>query len=488
VLTDTVFHTLAYKVTEYDDDINFWAMDEDTNYYVTFHSTAGMIAINLMGIEPDAQKLAEHCAERIYRSMDAFAEENGWREGLTYLDFCWGQSACYFLLALERNTDLKPYDHPWFKASVEWALWGSTPDRQTIACFGDNEPENYSVGSYLARVNALTELNYLLNDEIVSDVTFFQAACIDRKLTDPGFDVDEFDRKKSLYIPGLEWGFARSPLTDENDFYLALKSGVSGYDHNHLDQGSFILAAFSEILISDPGRGGPDVIRKDPYTNCLYEAGLGHNTLIVGDGCYMDLELFPDNPKYFAEPGKITSYEDNGKYVLFTTDNSGLYPTEPLLKFYRTFIYFRPGEFGDDELGKLVIADHVEFSEPIEHSILFHFPGEVELSDTGHARLLNKDARLDYSGFCSVQTVDKTERQESDMQERDSTCYYRSTDGAKKLSDWFHVLIPVRKDAPDTSRPAFASGGGRIVIILDGNELLLVPDEKLGWIVSDGAS
>ncbi len=499
VLRDTVFHTLAYKVTEYDRDINFWANDPDTNYYVTFHSTAGLVAIALGDVEPDATALAEHCWLRIKDSMHAFSSENGWREGLTYLDFCWGQFACYFLLAMERSTDLKPYDDPWFTASIPWALWGALPDYETIACFGDNEPENYSVGSWLYRVGVLTgDVSYIrqaqmsaITNEMALDLPVFHAMCIGRETSGPVFNRFLDNPTITRHMPGLEWGYIRTGAYSrgwygENDFYLAFKSGISGYDHNHLDQGSMILAAYSEILLSDPGRGGPDLIRQDPALNCLFEAGLGHNTLIVNDGCYMDLALFPDNPDYFADPGTITSITETDNFVQYTTNNSGLYPTEPLVDFRRTFIYIKPGIIEGAELGALVIADRVEFSEEIEHSFLFHTPGEVEMIETGLSRLVNGSARLDYYGDCTVPTTDQSERQETTWDIRDSTCYYRSTDGPVRASDWVHVLIPVPDPDPGTIEspaPNFERTIMGMVIAWDDYNFTLMLKPVDGWVV-----
>jgi len=496
VLRDTVFHTLAYKVTEYDHDINFWANDPDTNYYVTFHSTAGLVAIALGDVEPDAKELAEHCWLRIQDSMHAFSSENGWREGLTYHDICWGQFACYFLLALERSTDLEPHDEPLFTASIPWAMWGALPDNETVACFGDNEPENYSVGSWLYRVGVLTgdddyirhaQLSAITND-MALDLPVFHALCIGREHSGP--IMDRFFENQSItrHMPGLEWAYIRtgadsSGWTDENDFYLAFKSGTAGQDHNHLDQGSMILAAYSEILLSDPGRGGPDIIRQDPALNCLFEAGLGHNTLIVGDGCYMDLELFPDNPDYFAEHGSITSIEETDEYVQYTTDNSGLYPTEPLVDFRRTFIYIKPGVIDGADLGALVIADRVEFSSDVEHSCLFHTPGEVELLENGRARLVNGSARLDYYGDCTVATVDKSERQETTWDIRDSTCYFRSTDGPARASDWIHVLIPMPAMADESPSPVFTRTMMGTVVEWDDYSFTLMLNPNTGWVV-----
>ncbi|MCX6645598.1 MAG: hypothetical protein NTY09_04470, partial [bacterium] len=242
VLCDTVFHTLAYKVTEYDTTVNFWANDPDTNYFLIFHSTAGLIAIILKDIEPDAEALAEHCWTRVQDAMQALTDQNGWVEGLTYLDFCWGQSACYFLLALERNSDLKPFDEPWFQASARWASWGALPDRETIACFGDNEPENYSVGSYFYRIWALTGQEWFHSEAearppiqyLALDLPIFEAMCVGREKTlIPDSIIPDFNANiLTDHFPGLEWGFIRAGTESEDrnpedDFYLAFKSGVS---------------------------------------------------------------------------------------------------------------------------------------------------------------------------------------------------------------------------------------------------------------------
>ena len=62
-------------------------------------------------------------------------------------------------------------------------------------------------------------------------------------------------------------------------------------------------------------------------------------------------------------------------------------------------------------LGVLIIADRVGFYEEVEHSMLFHTPGDVELIETGRARLANGDACLEYYGFSLIDTVDSAERQ-----------------------------------------------------------------------------
>ena len=507
VLREKVFHTLAYKVTEYDTVVNFWALDPDANYYVTFHSTAGLVAIVLAGIEPDAEALAEHCWMRIQESMQAMEEENGWREGLTYLDFCWGQFACYFLLALERNTDLKPYDKPWFPISAEWASWGTLPDHSTIACFGDNEPENYSAGSYMYRVGVLIDdpvahaeseaAGIAIADSdapdemthLAYDLPVFKAMCVGREPNDPislrTAESTELTRK----FEGIEWAFFRTPPDGmqggDDDFYCAFKSGTAGQDHNHLDQGSMILAAYSEIMLSDPGRGGPDIIRQDPYLNCLFEAGLGHNTLIVGDGCYEDLRLFPDNPDYFSGKGYVSELQEGDGYVQYVTNNSWLYPTESLTDFRRTFIYVLPGVISDADAGALVLVDRVAFLEPKEHSFLFHTPGEVEMEETGVARLINGDARLEYYGFCTVPTFDRTEYQDTTWEIRNSNCYYRSTESAEASSDWVHVLIPSRADATPSPRPEINLLSWGIKVAWEDYELIIMLKSGEGWVVAE---
>jgi hypothetical protein len=374
-------------------------------------------------------------------------------------------------------------------------MWGALPDRATIADFGDNEPENYSVGSYLGRVGAVTGSAYYWQESVATakivpsavDLPVFEAI---PEFTNRDDEFNRIGNGTCRRFDGIEWGVIRTGLdgkgwTDENDFYCAFKSGVAGYDHNHLDQGSMILAAYSEILLSDPGRGGPDIIRQDPRINCLFEAGLGHNTLIVGDGCYMDLGLFPDNPKYYARPGKITSNAETDKYVQFTTDNSGLYPTEPLTTFRRTFLYIKPGVIQGDELGSLVVCDRILFSQAVMHSLLFHTPGKVESEQAGHARLINGGARLDYVGYCTVPSTDKVERQQSPMSQRDSSCYYRSTATAGLGSDWIHVLTPARSDGPDTSAPEFKPFTFGVDVVWKDYQVRLTVDPERGWVAGD---
>ena len=495
-LRETAFHTLAYKVTTYDKTINVWANNIYSGDYVRWFSTAGLVAIALSGVEPDANDLANLCYLRLKRSMDVIEKEHGWREGLDSLDYSWGQYALYFLQAVDRNSSMgQSNDIPafwaWYCDSAVWPMWGELPNNTAYADFGDSDPGSSPAGSYLRRIGAITgvsiyggiAMGMTTSVSSAADVPIFVASTSGLIMDPPA----QFGTWKKF--DGIEWGVIRDGLQggewmDPNDFYLAFKSGISGYDHNHIDQGSMILAAYGQTLLSDPGKGN-DVIRRDPKINNLFKGGIGHNTLIVGDGFYPDLGYEPDNPKYFSRPGKILSNDETDQYIQFTTDNSGLYPTEPLTTFHRTFLYIKPGVIQGDPLGCLVVCDRVIFRTPTPHSILFHTPGTVEQGDTGHAKLINGGARLDYVGYCSVPSVDKVEKQETGIPSSDSTCYYRSVQFGTEGSDWIHVLTPAHATDPDSPAPEFKSLVYGVDVVWKDYHVVLVVNPDKGWIVSN---
>jgi hypothetical protein len=180
--------------------------------------------------------------------------------------------------------------------------------------------------------------------------------------------------------------------------YFACKSWIGGYGHNHLDQGSVIVAAYGEWFLFDKGVGGDMSTRwADPKVNNYFEAPIGHNTLVVGDGIYEDLGVWPDNPKYFAKPGKILDYResDNGRTITFAADASGLFATEPV-ELFRRYVCVRIDPDGTSD-NSIFIVDDIRLSEPRKTSgergglLLSYASSEpfsapvVEFQDTGMA-------------------------------------------------------------------------------------------------------
>lgn len=175
----------------------------------------------------------------------------------------------------------------------------------------------------------------------------------------------------------------------EADSAMLLFRAGSTFNHNHSDQGSFLLRNFGEILASEAGWSD---YYKDPYYGSYFTQAIGHNTLLV-DG-HPESQVIADTRQFAAldRYPRITDYISSGFYDAV---GSNLAPVYPRLSAYtRRLAFLKPDV--------LVVFDRVTAHQPSRYNVLLHVT-DVERASTTESggRFEGTRARLALRAFAS---------------------------------------------------------------------------------------
>ena len=333
----------------------FWCDAPNSNYYVAWHSAAGLMAVCLGdAYHGEWENALAYAYGGLQPSIDLLEKDGGWIEGLTYQDFCWGQHALLFLNSLRVNGGPNVFKEDWYATSVRFALAGIEPSGNSQVDFGDNTSDPIASFGYLWRARSFFDSPFL-DQYLASNLPQpdyprlpLDAILVEAILRfDPTLPLDDFPEPPPCqYFPGIEWVMLRENWTDPDGFFFATKAGYGGWDHNHVDQGSFILAFDGADFIGDPGRGEFDD-RKSPEVNNIYAGPMGHSVFCPGTGnsaCFWDdFTMYSENARYRQADAKIVDWVDTPDHTSFEMVLDGAYPSEGLARWRRSFLWNKPG-------------------------------------------------------------------------------------------------------------------------------------------------
>jgi hypothetical protein len=126
----------------------------------------------------------------------------------------------------------------------------------------------------------------------------------------------------------------------KDDAVLLFRAGPN-FNHNHADQGSFLLTAFGEQLVTEAGWSD---YYKDPHYGTYFTQAIGHNTVLV-DG-NPESQSFPETPQFTALDSypRITDAITSEFYDSVTSDLSSVY-RDRLRRFTRSLVFVKPHYF-----------------------------------------------------------------------------------------------------------------------------------------------
>jgi hypothetical protein len=147
-----------------------------------------------------------------------------------------------------------------------------------------------------------------------------------------------------------------------DDLVLLYRAGPT-FNHNHSDQGSFLLTAFGENLVSEAGWSD---YYKDPYYATYFTQAIGHNTVLV-DG-NPESQTIADTPQFAALNAypRITDGITSEFYDSLSSDLEAVYQTQ-LERFTRRVVFIKPYYF-------VIFDDLVAKSAPARFNWLLHVP------------------------------------------------------------------------------------------------------------------
>lgn len=144
----------------------------------------------------------------------------------------------------------------------------------------------------------------------------------------------------------------------EDDAIVLFRAGPT-FNHNHNDQGAFLVRNFGEQLATEAGWSD---YYKDPYYGTFFTQGVGHNTLLV-DG-HPESQVIADTPQFVAlnRYPRITDYVASAFYDAVGSDLAPVYPR--LSGYTRRLAFLKPD--------LLLVFDRVAADAPARYNVLFH--------------------------------------------------------------------------------------------------------------------
>lgn len=137
---------------------------------------------------------------------------------------------------------------------------------------------------------------------------------------------------------------------------INLRAGPN-FNHNHADQGSFLLASGGHLLIGEVGYSD---YYKDPYYQPFTIQSIAHNTLLVdGDS---ESQVLPGNT-ILGEYPSIAQHFIGNQISVAVADLASVYQSR-LEKYQRILVHLKNGP--------VVVFDQVKAKEPHRYSVLWH--------------------------------------------------------------------------------------------------------------------
>jgi hypothetical protein len=166
---------------------------------------------------------------------------------------------------------------------------------------------------------------------------------------------------------------------NEADWVFLFRAGPN-FNHNHADQGSFLLTAFGEPLITEAGWSH---YYNDPYYATFFTQAIGHNTALVdGDP---ESQSIADTPQFKALNAypKISDAITSAFYDAVGSDLTPVY-RDRLNRYTRRIVFVKPHYF-------VVYDDLAAQGEPAKFDWLLHLPDRARVTTASGLALYNAE-------------------------------------------------------------------------------------------------
>jgi hypothetical protein len=233
----------------------------------------------------------------------------------------------------------------------------------------------------------------------VRDLLFFDDSV---EPLSPQLPTSRIFRDKGNAVFRTGWG--------ADDFVFLFRAGPN-FNHNHADQGSFLLTAFGEPLVTEAGWSH---YYNDPHYTTYFTQAIGHNTVLV-DANPESQEL-PDTSQFPALNSypHITSAITSEFYDAVSSDLTSVYRRR-LSRYTRHIVFVKPHYF-------VVFDDLAVNGKPAKFDWLLHLPDRARVAASsdlavyrgdkaslavkafapGEAGIKVRDGRLPYATFSST--------------------------------------------------------------------------------------
>ena len=349
----------------------WWTVAYAQNHLAISHACLGLGGLALMGEHPDAQKWVNLATLKVERYLDNGSPDGGWGEGVHYWEYGTRQ-ILVFADALRHVTGKDLYAHWWLHKAWQFPFYSLSPSLQGMINFADSNYETdlvLDIGVTMLRLAAEYRNGYA--QWFAQTVGAVKKDGYDRTpwnfiWYDPSVTaIGPADLLRSKLFSGIGWAVLRTGW-NESDTLFALRAG-SWWVHTHADQNSFILEAYGERFVIDPGYGWGYSGYYDNVTD-PYVGSIGHNTVLV-DGVGQDLKHPEKRP---LDGGSIRSFVSAPGYDYVFADASLTY-LFPMQSFTRQVTWVKPLYF--------VMYDELKSKKASVFSWLLHTVDKIEVNE-----------------------------------------------------------------------------------------------------------
>lgn len=292
----------------------------------------------------------------------SYLPDGSYGEGISYQEFDL-ETTALACEALDRVFGIDYWRRSRLLDSLAYALYTLTDPASASPDMGDTHPPTgRTIAPLVARAkNPVLRWFYdRFRHQEIRDLLFFDDSIRPQPPDAAGLPT-------SRIFPDKGNAIFRSSWSAESQVFL-FRAGPN-FNHNHADQGSFLLTAFGEPLVTEAGWSD---YYKDPHYATFFTQAAGHNTVLVdGDP---ESQTIADTPQFAALNAypRITDAVTSEFYDALGSDLASVY-RDRLSLYTRRIVYVKPHYF-------VVFDDLAAKGEPARFDWLLHLPDRRRLT------------------------------------------------------------------------------------------------------------
>ena len=295
----------------------------------------------------------------------SYLPDGSYGEGISYQEFD-SETLAPMINAVERSFGVDYWNTTRVKDSLRYALYTLTEPREASPDMGDTHPSaghGISPIIYRSKDPVMRWFYSRFDRPSLQQFIFFDDSVKPRSPSAAGVPTSTIFEDKGNAVFRTGWG--------EDSITMLFRAGPN-FNHHHADQGSFLITAFGEPLVTEAGWSD---YYKDPYYATFFTQAVGHNTVLV-DG-NPESQIIPDTPQFKAlnDYPRIIDSITSEFYDGVGSDLSSVYP-DRIERYTRRLVFIKPHYF-------VVYDDLKTRGVPTRFDFLLHLPNRAGIRTEG---------------------------------------------------------------------------------------------------------
>lgn len=300
----------------------------------------------------------------------SYLPDGSYGEGISYQEFDL-ETTAPALVVLDRVFGIDYWQRSRVLESIAYPLYTLAQPVSASLDMGDSHPPSGRTLAPLLTQSKDSVLRWFYDQfrhAEIRDLLFFNDSITPQP---PALPTSRIFRDKGNAVFRTGWS--------KDDLVFLFRAGPN-FNHNHADQGSFLLTAFGEPLITEAGWSH---YYNDPHYATFFTQAIGHNTVLVdGNPESQSIADTPQFPALNAYP-RITDAITSEFYDAVGSDLTPVYQ-DRLNRYTRRIVFVKPHYF--------VVCDELAAQgAPAKFDWLLHLPDRARLTTTPGLALYTAD-------------------------------------------------------------------------------------------------